>query len=247
MRFKIIGTAFLLLLCACNSRTSKNSGNTTDGDGTTLKKSTKKTAKPDYKPIPLPQLIGMSDMAVLGKVSEIKEDTFVFRIDDYLSTREDSLNIEVTKYIPPAFMAIKHIPYDTTQHYALFLRKLPRENTPWAIIGIGGEGERPVSDGNVYFEGSYLKDLDTSFQTVHGEEILTQKVNLEQFRDAVQNYGRCFTWKIMDQTIDDKILQSWAPVLGCDESQLNQYRAKSWIHEYLASQTIPLLGKGKPK
>lgn len=247
MRFKIIGTAFLLLLCSCGSPTSKNSGNTTDGEGTTLKKSTKKTAKPAYKPIPLPQLIGMSDMAVLGKVSEIREDTFVFRIDDYLSTREDSLNIEVTKYISPAFMATKHIPYDSSQHYALFLRKLPRVNTPWAIIGIGGEGERPVSDGNVYFEGSYLKDLDTSVHMVHGEEKLTQVVNLEQFRDAVQNYGSCFTWKIMDQKIDDKTLQTWAPVLECDESLLNQYRAKSWIHEYLVSQSILHLEKGKPK
>ncbi len=247
MRLKIIGTVFIVLLYACNSGSSKKSGNMKDGQDTNLQKADKTIAKPAYKPIPLPKLIGMSDMAVIGKVSEIREDTFVFRIDDYLSIREDSLNIEVSKYIPPAFMAKKHTPYDSTQQFVLFLRKLPRENTPWAIIGIGGEGERPIGDGNVYFEGSYLQDLDTSVYTIQGLEKSAQRINLEQFRDAVQNYGRCFTWKIMDQARDIKTLEGWAPVQVCDESLMNQYRAKSWIHEYLVSQTLPLLGNSMPE
>lgn len=241
MYTKVIGAAFIILVCACNTQSGKKTGNESNKEAVPMERAKKTAGSPDYKPIPLPQLIGMSDLAVVGKVMEIRDETFLFRIDDYLTPRQDSILIEVTKYIAPAFLEDERIPYDSIQHFALFLRKLPRNNTPWTIIGIGGEGEMPVGDGNVYFNGTYLKGLEFGVHTVQGVEKNTQEVNLELFRDAVQNYTKCFTWKIRDQKKDDKTVEVWAPVMDCKESQIEEYRSKSWIHNYLASETLPML------
>ena len=54
----------------------------------------------DYIPIPFEQLIGMSDLIVLGSVEDIGNSSFKFHVDEFLLGRHASEFINVIKYIP---------------------------------------------------------------------------------------------------------------------------------------------------
>ncbi len=197
----------------------------------------------DYILIPLPLLIGMADLVVIGKVTEIGDSTFKFHVDEFLLNKYSSDLLIVRKFIHSKFDEPRPLPYATKQSFALFLTKPEQDNPPhpWNIIGYTGEGEMPIENGFVYFEGSYLQELERKPYEVQGVSRNLQRFRLPDFKDAVQNYGECFSWRLVEYIKNNKKRERWQPSKKCPDATVNTYQAKSWIHEYLVQETLKII------
>lgn len=191
----------------------------------------------DFEPIPLPRLIAISKLVVVGEVTQIQDKTFTFRIQDSLIGEVSNELIEVKQYIPRRFECPREAAYATGQHFMLFLVPNDDENTRqvWLILGINGEGEMPIEDGFVYFHGRFVEGLERHEYLVHGSQRLIQRFSVELFKAAVHDYPLCFQWQTNSE--DNRL----EPRLVCNEQDLEHYRTQSVIHEYLAVQTLQRL------
>ncbi len=195
----------------------------------------------DYMTIPIVQLIGMADLIVGGTVLEPNDSNFTFLIDEVLSGNYASKTIEVKQFIPSKFDGHRSIPYANGQGFILFLTKLNQDSTAnlWKILGIGGEGKMPVQENNyVYLEGFYLEGLERAFYEVQGVSRHLQRFNLHDFKDAVQNYGECFSWELVEYIKNNKKRKRWVPSKACHDNSVKNYQTKSWLHNYLVMETV---------
>lgn len=194
----------------------------------------------DYAPVPFTKLIGLSDLIVVGKVDDIAESTFKFHIVEFLQNHHDSRSIHVKKYIPAEIFAPRPAPYAKGQYFVLFLKK-PEQGSSvhsWQILGYAGEGEMPVEDLLIYFEVYDLKGLEYQLDEVHGVTRNLQRYKLDDFKDAVQNYHACFSWKLVEYIKNKKKRSRWVPARICPDEAVKNYQEKGWLHEYLAQETI---------
>lgn len=194
----------------------------------------------DYDPIPFTRLIGMADLGVIGTVTDIGDSIFQFHVDEFLLHNHASRSINVTKYIPSVLFAPRSLPYSKEQRFALFLMKPEQDSAdhPWNILGYTGEGEMPIDGEFIYFEGSNLEGLERKQYEVQGVSRNLQRFNLPDFKDAVQNYGECFSWELVEYIKNNKKRERWQPSKKCPDVTVKTYQAKSWIHEYLVQETI---------
>ena len=207
-------------------------------------KSVSENAQPkiimDYAPVPFARLIGMADLIVVGDVETIEESTFQFHVDEFLVNHHASRSLNVEKYIPPEFIAPRALTYATGQRFILFLIKPDQNKTvqSWKILGIAGEGEMPIEDEYVYFNVYDLEGLEHTSHEVHGVTRNLQRYNLEIYKDAVKNYTTCFSWKLVKFIKNKKERSRWVPSKICPNESVLNYQAKSWVHEYLAQETM---------
>lgn len=194
----------------------------------------------DAIPIRLPLLIGMADTIVVGQVVEIGDSTFNFNVDKFLLNTYSFNSLIVGKFTPSKFDEPRLLPYAISQRFVLFLLKPQYVNSqlPWRIIGYAGEGEMPVEDGYVYFEGSNVVGLDENLYQIQGVSRNLQRFNLNDFEDAVINYHTCFTWELVEYIKNKKKRTRWTPSIKCSKALLKNYQDKSWLHGYLAKKTI---------
>lgn len=186
----------------------------------------------DYDVVPLPRLIGLADLIVSGTIASVEESTYEFRTDEILKGSASG-NIRVTQFVPSRFDGPRAAPYATGQRFLLFLETQPEGAEHWKIMGLGGEGEMPLEDGYVYFHGRRLEDLALGEFRVHGTHRRIQRVSVEDFRDAVRGYLRCFRWHPAG---GDRVRPE--PEQICDDVAVAEYRAAGPMHERLTSWTL---------
>lgn len=194
----------------------------------------------DYALIPFTQLIGMSDLIVIGAVKDIGDSTFNFHLDEFLLNSYSSDSLIVRKFIPSKFDEPRVLPYFTMQRFVLFLTKPLHENAQfsWNIIGHAGEGEMPIDDDFIYFEGYDLKGLEHKSREVHGVTRKIRRFNLDDFKDAVKKYNECFSWKLVEYMKNKKKRYRWVPSKTCLDVTVKNYQTKSWLHNYLVRGTV---------
>jgi len=194
----------------------------------------------DYALIPFTRLIGMADLIVTGSIEAVGNSAFNFHVEESLLHYHASKSIRINKYIPAEIFAPRTTPYAKMQRFVLFLMKPEQENAeqPWNILGYAGEGEMPVADEFVYFNAYDLKGLKHEPREVHGITRNLQRYKLEDFKDAVKNYRTCFSWKRVEFIKNNKKRSRWVPAKTCPDESVNNYQAKSWLHEYLVQETI---------
>lgn len=193
----------------------------------------------DFAPVPFTRLIGMADLIAIGNVEGVGESTFQFHVDEFLLNHHVSSYINVEKNILPEFVAPRVLPYARGQRFALFLKK--DQNTTdhtWKILGIAGEGEMPIEDKYVYFSVYDLEGLKHTPHEAHGVTRKLQRYNLDVFKDAVKNYPTCFSWKLVKYIKNKKERSRWVPSKICPNESILNYQSKSWLHEYLARETM---------
>lgn len=243
MKFEIFTVSFvsLLVMNACAGQTNENDGISTSTNGDLQAKAQKN----DYDPIPLPRLISMSDLIVVGSVTDVKDHTFTLQVSEYLTKDADLESVEVTKYIPPALFAPRSLPYKRGQRYVLFLDKPEKQDSHelWYILGFGGEGECPVEGNHAYIEHPRIQGLDKNTHVVHGVGREFQRVALLEFTDAIKSYPHCFSWKQHTYTKNKKARNRWVVEKTCSDDTLAKYRSKGWLHEYLTIQSMNRIAK----
>ena len=198
------------------------------------------TSSIDYIPVRLPLLVGMADLIAIGEVTEVGDSTFTFNVDEFLFNKYSSSSLIISKFTPSKFYNPRPLAYSAKQRFVLFLSKPQQDNIqfPWSIIGYTGEGEMPIEDGFVYFEGSFIIGLERKQYDIQGVSRILQRFNLDDFEDAVIYYRTCFTWKLVEYIKNKKKRTRWIPSTKCSNALIKNYQEKSWLHEYLAKKAI---------
>ncbi len=191
----------------------------------------------DYEPVPLAKLIGISELIATGYISKIIDSNYVFVLKEILSGKITEKSITVNQYFPSKFEGKRRIPYAINQSYILFLQTSKKNKEQYSIIGYGGEGEMLIENGFVYFMGIIIEGLEKTTYEVQGKNCYAQRFDFENFKNAVSNYSKCFKWQIREEIKNNKSKKRWVPSLNCSQDAINDYKSKSWIHQYLVQQT----------
>jgi hypothetical protein len=192
----------------------------------------------DWIGTPLSKLVGTSELIVHGNVKEVLDSTILLQVVHKIGDEKADL-IEVFKARPDAFASVKPAPYHVGQSYLLFLVKVP-EALPkviWKVMGKAQEAQMPVSDNYVYFNDRYFEGIPLKEYVVNGVELNIQRFEFPSFFNALEEYRKCYQW--INQGKDDKYL----PKKLCSNSEVSLYSKKSFMHNYLVTETQAFMTK----
>ncbi len=187
----------------------------------------------DEFPVPLSRMIGSAELIVWGRVNAVHDSTFVFMINKQLSGNNKDTLIEVLKVKPDKFANVQPPPYKTGEAFMLFLSHpvTAVKSRVWRVMGVSGEGQMPVENGYIYFQGNNINGLEFENFKVRGEDLYVQRFDFGTFLNAVEGYNKCFRWSLTS----DK--NKWIPEKICSDCQLGKFGKLSFMHNYLVSQT----------
>ena len=192
----------------------------------------------DYQPPPFVVRFALSDLAVAGTVREVGQE---------------SLRLEISRVLrgaaPESFLTVRHIegwpaargrriPYAPGQEFVLFLMAVaePEGETAWRILGLESEGELPIKGEHVYLPGRPTSFLESRTYCLHGDRRQAQRYPLETFLAALEEYSSCFTWHLPANRERPPTAER-----TCTDAELEAYRSRSSMHEYLSAETLARL------
>lgn len=187
----------------------------------------------DYASPELFDLVGASDLIVIGTVDIFNEDTFILEISEVLVGSYDKSRIEVHKF-QDWECSQRWSPYSKGQSVVAFLEKtdevsnITQENL-YKLRSAGSEGEFPIENENVYVHGIPIKNIPVE----RYGRISAQKISLESMRSAIKSYQNCFQltrgqerWPLFE-----KVEQI------CSDAELIKYENLSRVHKHLSDST----------
>ena len=93
----------------------------------------------DYDPIPLARMIGTTELAVIARVTAVRDDDLTLAVERRLrGTVGDQLLM--AKFVPSKFDSPRAAPYTEGQQFVLFLTRPDAQVDRWRVRGLGGEG-----------------------------------------------------------------------------------------------------------
>jgi hypothetical protein len=186
----------------------------------------------DWIGIPLSKLAGTSELIVYGNVKKVSDSTILLQVVHEIGVEKAGV-IEIAKATPDPFASVKPAPYQTGQSYLLFLRKSKNASRSgiWEVMGRAQEAQMPVVDNYVYFNDRYFEGIPLKQYEVNGVELNIQRLEFASFFSALEEYKKCYQW--ISQESDDKYL----PKKLCNDSQVDLFRQKGFIHNYLVTET----------
>jgi len=192
----------------------------------------------DWIGIPLAKLIGTSELIVYGSVKQVLDSTVLFQVVQKIGDEKADI-IEILKAQPDRFASVKPAPYEAGQFYLLFLCKsqgaFPK--AIWKVMGKAQEGQMPVIGTYIYFNDRYVEGIPMEQYKVNGVELNIQRFEFSPFLNAVEEYKQCYQW--IRQGKDGNYL----PKELCNDNQITLYRKKSFIHNYLVTETQVFITK----
>lgn len=199
-------------------------------------------AHADYEPIPLYELIGGSNLIVLGTIAKVQEHTFF--LEDYRvvfgPTRDRPL--EVKRFIDWTGNS-RWTGYRAGQTVLLFLiepaDKVNDKSHHWRIRGAGGEGEMPVEEGSIYCHGLFLKDFNQQNFRVQQGILHGYRFDLDTFLSSLKGYKRCFS--VEGAPGGGKPLTM---LRVCDDAALESFQQESALHRYLVKVSLEKMSPG---
>lgn len=193
-------------------------------------------AHADYEPPRLSELIGESELIVLGTISDVQEKTVVLEDYEVIFGPRGEGPLEVRRFVDWSG-ASRWTAYRAGQTVLLLLSRpaaAEEEGEPraWRIRGIGDEGEMPVENGFVYTHGPVLGRSDMQKYIVDQGTLYGRRFDVKTFVSAVEGFKRCFGFARGDAETDSPtVLQL------CDDEALDAYRRESELNRELADAT----------
>lgn len=177
------------------------------------------SARADYAPTSLAQLLWTSDAVVVGRISSVEDRTFRFTVTRDL--RGAGAEALVVQRFQDWICAVRSKPYAVGQSLLLFLRRPDSPeaggNEPWQILGAGDEGEIFLDDAPLFLAGGYLGN--------RGEE--RDRVRAEDLLDAILAFDACF---------DRPLIQR------CDDPAFEAKKHRSSLHRTIFEATRAEIG-----
>jgi hypothetical protein len=195
-----------------------------------------RTPLSDWVPLPLSNVIGISDCIASGTVIKVSDSTFLFKIDQTIKGVKEQATITVLKAKADPFDSPQPAPYKEGQQYILFLAATSTGTEPklWKLIDRGRADQMTFIDSWVYFNDRNFNGLTMGYYDVYGVKQDIQRFDKNMFLDAVQHYSDCFHWTKLQ---NGKTM----PIKICDESKITRYANTSFMHKYLVNETLQII------
>jgi hypothetical protein len=191
------------------------------------------TAQAQYQKMEVFEMIGTADLVVFGTIQEVKTLTMVVEVKDRLLGDDESATIEVEKYKGTSKNAKRWGKYMMGENVLLFLKK---ESGAYKLLGVGGEGEKYVLEGEVYLDnrGGALFNRFNYLTLPSGASIYAEKVSLKDFSDAVRNLRSLFTVEYVEETnVAGEVTRKPVTVPAGAASAIDEYASRSDLHNKL--------------
>lgn len=186
----------------------------------------------DYAAPELFDMVGASDLVILGSIINVTEETFILKIDDVLCGKYKDNTIEIYKY-KGWECSIRWSDYEKGQKEIVFLdkhtnKKQNSSNVIYTLRSAGSEGELPIVE-DIVFCPFYFKGIP---HEKYGKNYF-QRLVLNDLLSAIKNYRNCYklTRNKTKWPEFDMIEQI------CTDEELEKYEWNSFIHRYLSATT----------
>lgn len=175
-----------------------------------------------YIPLELYDLLGASDVVVVGTITEVKQETFVLEVETHVVGAEGKPTLEVLRFRDwPC--ARRWTPYEVGQTVLVCAVRLKDADgvEQLKIRSGGGEGEMPIADGKVRLRG-------------RGVPAGQGHPTVEQLVATVRAYRACF-----ELTLDREVYPNLKTVKQtADADALAAFRASSKLADHLAAAAL---------
>lgn len=187
-----------------------------------------------YAPPDLEDLIGYSDLILLGEITDVKQSTFVLRIEEVLAGDFQAPQIEIKKF-KDWTCSRRWTAYSVGQREIVFLEKNSNQQNAkkldqYVLRSAGSESEWPVDNELAYTHGYGLWEgsRDVSYGTMHAPAVKQSEV-----LSAIRDYRKCFKMAKMKPNSGrvDKI------EVICSPEALSRYESSSEFHKVLSEMT----------
>ena len=101
----------------------------------------------------------------------------------------------------------------------------------WQVSGFEGEGELAVAGNDVYLKADLVPVLPSTEAQVQGQRGRFQRIARSLLWDAARWYRRCYRWAAPAE--GDRRAR---PRGICARSEIDEFRRRSALHEYLAAR-----------
>lgn len=182
-----------------------------------------------YAPPAFFDMVGASDFIFLGEIQEVRESTFILKINETLVGTYEGQEIEIQQFKDWTCSA-RWAPYQVGQKVIAFVNKHRTLPNSYALRSAGSEGEFPVDGESVYYR-SYPQIENAIFEKL--ENGGGQKVLLADMLSAIKEYSSCF--RISSKDLYERITE--IEKIG-SEKHLENYAKKSLVHQLLISNTL---------
>ncbi len=180
-----------------------------------------------YIPPPLYDLVGYSDLIVVGSIARVEVSTFFLEVEEVLRGAEPAAVIEIEKFRDWT-CAHRWEPYAPGQRVVAFL---VREEGPYTLRSAGAEAEFPI-------------DGDEAVVPVHAvlqprlptDDSLDARVPLDVVRSMITGFPACFEVDL----IRGRLRRAERVEIVCDGDALVAYRSRSPLHARLVQMTLTL-------
>lgn len=180
-------------------------------------------ARADYIPVHLNELILSADLIATGQIVEVREKTYIFRLDEVLVGERKEV-VEVRRF-QDWVCAWRWAKYEVGERLLLFAEK---NDGRFVAIGAACEGECPLSKADVYCH--FVNGLEPREKV--GESTMP-KVAWKEMRTAILDYRAYF--KFGKQKRDDGVFPEIVPPMS--ERAMKSFAERSSIHKLLAQDT----------
>lgn len=150
----------------------------------------------DYYPLRLHELAGRAELIVLGEIAEVRDETFLFAIDEVVAGEVESDRVVVRRF-QDWTCAGRGVDYRAGQEALLFLELVPeeiRDRVPgkYRVLSGGNEGELPRLGEELIFKGRGMRAYPDGEHQVEGGNWYGCRVSREELITAVQRYRALF-------------------------------------------------------
>ncbi len=190
----------------------------------------------DMQSIALPELIGIADLIVLGKINNVYDKLLHFEIINILVGDLNQNSLVINQFTPKKSDGPRKIPYKAGQKYLFFLHKKDNEGEDihWSIIGLMGEGEMLALYENIYFLNVAIEGLEKKQYLLNGTYVNAFMFKKSIVIDAINSYVDCFRWTLTN--INDT--SRWIPEVICDAMAIEKFKRESELHNFLVTATL---------
>lgn len=191
-----------------------------------------RSAEAKFSPLSLSSLVGGADLVIVGRISEVRADTFMAQVLIVVAGDFQKRQIEVRRFRDWT-CGRRWAKYAAGQQVILFLTgDVSAGEHVWRIMGSGGEGEMSIEGTDVFprvpVSAAWSSKRNEAY---YGPRV--QRVMLETLVAVIHDHRKCFEFTTQGGR--------WGAVgleITCDEKQLDQVRNRSELHTFLVNETL---------
>ena len=180
-----------------------------------------------YIPPPLYDLVGFSDLIVVGTISRVEADTFFLEVEEVLRGSEAKASIEIERFRDWT-CSHRWEPYAPGQRVVAFLA---REEGSYKLRSAGAEAEFPI-----YGDRAIVPAFAVLQPRLEIDESLEAGVPLDVVRSMITGFSACFELDL----VRARFPRVEHVEIVCDGDALEAYRSRSPLHASLVRMTLKL-------